>query len=160
MVRGWSTCFIRRGGGSRASSASLLLDCEALEDGGRLFFDMPVERKAATASRLSKEKSEQIKREISPHGQVELNQAAWRGCALCFLGATQLDWAQTSATRAEGSCFEKRIEKDSPLQPKLFCDFVCQILTVEDCLVACHQGYLELANNFWFKVTTLFLTCK
>lgn len=58
MVRGWSTCFIRRGGGSRASSASLLLDCEALEDGGRLFFDMPVERKAATASRFRKEKSE------------------------------------------------------------------------------------------------------
>lgn len=57
MVRGWSTCFIRRGGGSRASSAILLLSSGELEDKGKLSFHMPVEREAATASRFSKEKS-------------------------------------------------------------------------------------------------------
>lgn len=36
------------------------------------------------------------------------------------------------ATRAEGSCFEQGIENYSNLHPKLFYDFVFQIITVED----------------------------
>lgn len=58
IVRGWSTIFIRRDGGSRASSASLLPNSEELEEKGKLFFNMPVERQAATAPRFSKEKPE------------------------------------------------------------------------------------------------------
>lgn len=53
MVSGWSTCFIRRGGGSRVSSASLLPNSGELEDKGKLFFSMPVERQAAIASIFS-----------------------------------------------------------------------------------------------------------